>query len=57
MVLSELNGLELWTTDVSNAYLEAYMSKKLYIITGPEFGKLEGHILVIFKVLYSLCMS
>ena len=33
------------------------MGEKLYIITGPEFGELEGHILVIFKVLYGLCMS
>ena len=52
-----LSELELWATDVGNAYLEAYTSEKLYIITGPEFGKVEGHILVIFKALYGLCMS
>jgi hypothetical protein len=52
--LLELNGLELWATDVGNAYLEAYTSKKLYIIKGPELGKLEGHILVIHKALYGI---
>jgi hypothetical protein len=31
------------------AYLEAYMSKKVYIVAGPKFGEREGHILVISK--------
>ena len=26
--------------------------KKLYIIAGPEFGELQGPILIIYKVLY-----
>ena len=55
--LSELNGLELCATDVGNAYLEAYTSEKLYIIAGLEFGKLEGHIMVIHKALYGLHTS
>jgi hypothetical protein len=40
--LSELNGLDLWTTDIGNAYLEAKTSELLFIIAGPEFGDLEG---------------
>ena len=55
--LSELNDLEMWSTDIGNAYLEAYTSKKLYIVTGPEFGELEGHILIISKALYGLRTS
>ena len=28
------------------------MQKKLYVVAGPEFKELEGHILVIYKALY-----
>ena len=38
--LAELNGLEMWTTDIGNAYLEAETDEKVYIIAGPEFGEL-----------------
>ena len=55
--LAELNGLELWGTDIGNAYLEAYTSEKVAIIAGPEFGELEGHTLIISKALYGLRMS
>ena len=55
--LSELNGLELWATDVGNACLEAYTAEKLFIVAGPEFGELEGHMLVISKALYGLRTS
>ena len=34
---AELNGLELWGADVSNAYLESYTPEKVAIIAGPEF--------------------
>lgn len=55
--LSQLNLLELWGTDVGNAYLEATTKEKVYIIGGPEFGALEGHTLVIYKALYGLRSS
>ena len=55
--LAELNLLELWGADVGNAYLEARTKEKVYIIGGPEFGDLEGHILVIYKALYGLRTS
>jgi hypothetical protein len=55
--LSELNGLDLWATDIGNAYLEAKMSELLFIVASPEFGDLEGHMLVIYKGLYGLCSS
>jgi hypothetical protein len=55
--LSELNDHELWATDIGNAYLEATMSECLIIVAGPEFGKLEGHILIISKALYGLRTS
>ena len=56
--LSELNELELWQTDIGNAYLEAKTKEKVYVIAGPEFGKeLEGHLLVIVRALYGLKTS
>jgi hypothetical protein len=55
--LSELNGLDLWATDISNAYLEAFTMERNYIVAGPEFGQLEGHYLIIVKALYGLRTS
>jgi hypothetical protein len=55
--LSELNGLDLWATDIGNAYLEAFTMEWNYIIAGPEFGQLEGHYLIIVKALYGLRTS
>ena len=42
--LGKLNNLELWRADIGNAYLEAVKREKLYIVVGPEFEDLEGHI-------------
>jgi Reverse transcriptase (RNA-dependent DNA polymerase) len=55
--LAELNGLELWGSDVGNAYLEAKTKEKVYIVGGPEFGSLEGHTLLVDKALYGLRSS
>jgi len=45
--LAKLNALDLWATDVRNGYLEALTKEKIYIVAGPEFKELEGHILII----------
>lgn len=55
--LAELNGLQIWATDIGNAYLEAETAEKLAIIAGLEFGPLQGHTLIIFKALYGLRTS
>ena len=55
--LAKLNNLEVWRADIGNAYLEAKTKEKLYIVAGPEFEELEGHILVIYKSLYGLKSS
>jgi hypothetical protein len=41
--ISELNKLDLWATDIGNAYLEANTKEKVCILAGPEFGTREGH--------------
>ena len=55
--LAKLNNLEVWRADIGNAYVEAKTKEKLYIVAGPEFDGLEGHILVIYKALYGLKSS
>ena len=57
LFLAELNGLEVYQSDVGNAYLESYTKEKVYVIGGPELHELEGHILVIVKALYGLKSS
>ena len=56
-LLAELNGLKLTGGDVRNAYLEACTTEKVCVRAGPEFGPLEGHLLVIEKALYGLHTS
>ena len=55
--LAEHNDLELWATDIGNAYLESFTKEKVYIKAGAEFGDREGHYLVIVKALYGLKSS
>jgi Reverse transcriptase (RNA-dependent DNA polymerase) len=53
---SEFNELELWGTDIGNAYLKA-TKERVYIVGGSEFGELGGHTLVIHKALSGLRSS
>ncbi len=55
--LAELNDLELWNTDIGNAYLESYTKEKVCFVAGPEFGKYEGHTMIILKAQYGLKTS
>jgi hypothetical protein len=55
--LVKLNKLETWATDIGNAYLEAVMSEKVYIVAGIEFGIQQGSTLIIYKALYGLRTS
>jgi hypothetical protein len=59
MFLAELNGLDTWSTDIGNAYLESHTQEKVYIVAGKEFAcvGLEGHVLIINKALYGLKSS
>ena len=57
MLIAEMNGLKTMAGDVGNAYLEAYTREKIYFIARPEFGELEGTIMIIIKALYGLKTS
>ena len=52
--LAKLNDLEVWGMDIGNAYLESYTKEKVVFRVGPEFGDLDGHLMVIIKALYGL---
>jgi hypothetical protein len=56
-LLAELNDMELWNTDVGNAYLESYTKEKVAFIAGPEFGEFNGHTFIIIKAMYGLRSS
>ena len=43
--------------DISSAYLEMYTQEKVCFLAGPEFGPLQGHLMVIECALYGLCTS
>ena len=47
LFIAELNGIEIWGTDIGNAYLEALTSEYVCIGAGSEFGALEGHLFLI----------
>jgi hypothetical protein len=48
--LAKLNSMKLWGADIGNAYLEAKAQEKVFVVAGPEFGDLAGHILIINNV-------
>jgi hypothetical protein len=49
--------LELWNTDIGNAYLKSYTKEKVCFIAGGEFRELEGHTFMIIKAQYGLKSS
>ena len=55
--IAELNDLDIMVGDIGNAYLEAYTKEKIYFIAGPEFGELEGTIMLVSKAIYGLKTS
>ena len=52
--IAELNALDILAGDIGNAYLEAMTREKIHFIAGPEFGELEGSIMIVVKALYGL---
>ena len=55
--IAELNGLELWATNIGNAYLDLVTKEKVAFVAGPEFGEYEGHTFIILKAQYDLKSS
>ena len=55
--LAELNDMELWGTDIGNAYLESNTKEKVCFVAGDEFGDLAGHTMLMIKAQYGLKSS
>ena len=52
--LAEINGLQVTGSDVGNVHLQAFMKEKVCFQAGEEFGKLEGHLLIVVQALHGL---
>ena len=50
LTLAALNGLEVKTSDIQNAYLTAPCAEKIWTRLGPEFGPDQGRRAIIVSV-------
>jgi hypothetical protein len=56
-LLAALNGLEICTADVGNAYLNATCRERIWTLAGPEFGSDSGNVMIVKRALYGLKSS
>lgn len=56
-LIAELNGLDIMTCDIGNAYLNAPCREKVWFQGGIETGEDRGKVLVITRALYGLKSS
>ena len=57
LMIAALNGLEISSCDIQNAYLTAPCREKIYFIAGPELGSDQGKIMIVQRALYGLKSS
>jgi hypothetical protein len=55
--LAELNGLPTMQGDIGNAYLTSDTAERVCFRAGPEFGELEGHLMIVDRALCGLGSS
>lgn len=53
-LVAALNDLDVFACDISNAYLNAPCSEKIWFVGGPEMGENQGKVMVITRALYGL---
>jgi hypothetical protein len=51
---AELDERDIMAGDFYSNYLETHTQEKMCFISGPEFGQLEGYLLVIVSAFYGL---
>jgi len=56
-LVAALNDLDILCADIGNAYLNADCREKIWTVAGPEFGSLQGSVMIIRKALYGLKSS
>ena len=57
LTIAALNGLDILSCDIQNAYLSAKCREKVYIVAGPEFGFEQGSVMIVRMALYGLKSS
>ena len=57
LMLAALNGLDVRTCDIQNAYLTAPCREKVWTYAGEEFGSEKGSIMIVVRALYGLKSS
>jgi hypothetical protein len=57
LVIAALNGLDVSSCDIQNAYINAKPREKVYFRAGKEFGNKCGRLVVIVRALYGLKSS
>jgi hypothetical protein len=56
-LLAALNDVDVFSCDISNAYLNAPCQEKIWFVAGPEFGSRQGQVVKIVRALYGLKLS
>jgi hypothetical protein len=56
-LLAALNDVDVFSCDISNAYLNAPCREKIWFVAGPEFGSRQGQVVKIVRALYGLKSS
>jgi Reverse transcriptase (RNA-dependent DNA polymerase) len=56
-LLAALNGIDILSADIGNAYLNAECRENIYLTAGPEFGSDAGKRVIIVRALYGLKSS
>ena len=54
LIIITLNELEIKLSDILTAYVQAFVTEKVWTTLGPEFGKDAGKTAVIVRALYGL---
>jgi hypothetical protein len=57
LAVAALNGLNILSCDIINAYLNAKPREHVYFIAGEEFGVDMGRIIIVVRALYGLKSS
>jgi len=57
LVVAALNGLDVLSCDIQNAYLNARPREKVFFTAGEEFGESRGHVVIVVRALYGLKSS
>jgi hypothetical protein len=57
LTIASLNGLEVKSADIQNAYLTAPCQEKIWTVLGPEFGPDAGKKAIVVRALYGLASA